>query len=262
VCTLAVLFQAHPAGPLVVAANRDEWLARPAGPLQVLRQAPRTLGGRDLQAGGTWLAVNAHGVVAALTNQPASRDPARRSRGELPLLLTGQPSARAAMEAFLAAGARREAWNPCWLLVGDREALFHLDLTGAGPVEARPLPPGLHVLENRPLLPPTGKALRLAAALGEAARAAAGAEALAAGLGRVLASHEPAEEDAAGRPPELLAPCVHAGPCGTRSATLVLVPPGGAPRVWAAEGPPCTHAFQERTSLWADGAAGAQGISR
>ena len=34
---------------------------------------PRILGGRDEVAGGTWLAVNEHGVVAGLTNQPAGQ---------------------------------------------------------------------------------------------------------------------------------------------------------------------------------------------
>ena len=50
---------------------------------------PRILGGRDEKAGGTWLAVNEHGVVAGLTNRPApdGADPARRSRGEIPLAL-------------------------------------------------------------------------------------------------------------------------------------------------------------------------------
>ena len=44
------------------------------------------LGGRDELAGGTWLAVNEHGVVAGLTNQPAAvgRDASKRSRGEMP----------------------------------------------------------------------------------------------------------------------------------------------------------------------------------
>ena len=51
-------------------------------------------GGRDLMAGGTWLAVNDHGVVAGLTNKPAEegRDPSKRSRGEIPLALTSTPS--------------------------------------------------------------------------------------------------------------------------------------------------------------------------
>ena len=251
-CTLAVLFQAHAAGPLVVAANRDEWLARPAAPFQVLRREPRTLGGKDEQAGGTWLAVNEHGVMAALTNQPGGRDPARRSRGELPLLLTRERSARAAVEAFRSS-ARGEAWNPCWLLVGDREALYYLPIEGQGPPRVEALAPGVHVLENRPLRPASAKAARIAARAAAAAAAAGDVERLLAGLGALLGDHDAPEEPAAARPREVEATCVHAGPYGTRSAALVLVPPVGLPRVRAAEGSPCATALLDRTALWTSG---------
>ena len=88
VCLLVVLSRIVPEWPLIVAANRDEQYARPADPVTVLRERPRTLGGRDRLAGGTWLAVNEHGVVAGLTNQPMQRSPTRRSRGAIPLELT------------------------------------------------------------------------------------------------------------------------------------------------------------------------------
>ena len=73
VCLLIALFQVVPGAPLIVAANRDELLARPAVTMTVLRPAgPRILGGRDELAGGTWLAVNEHGLVAGLTNRPVA----------------------------------------------------------------------------------------------------------------------------------------------------------------------------------------------
>ena len=122
------MFQVVPDAPLIVAANRDERLDRPALPMTVLREhGPRILGGRDELAGGTWLAVNEHGVIAGLTNQPSAdgRDPAKRSRGELPLAFAVYRSAEEAV-----AGVRAEldpaAYNPCWMLVGDREALFSI----------------------------------------------------------------------------------------------------------------------------------------
>src|SRR5438874_459865 len=116
-CLLIVLSRAHPDGPLVVAANRDELYARPARPMTVLAEAPRVVGGRDLAAGGTWLAVNAHGLVAGLTNlpSPAGRDPARRSRGELPLALARHPDAAAAVDA-LVRDFRPADYNPAWIL--------------------------------------------------------------------------------------------------------------------------------------------------
>ena len=51
------------------------------------------MGGRDLVAGGTWLAVDDGGTVCAVTNRhpgtgkPEPPDPTRRSRGEIPLSL-------------------------------------------------------------------------------------------------------------------------------------------------------------------------------
>src|SRR5665213_123466 len=95
-CLLVAVFQVVEDAPLIIAANRDERYDRPATPLTALSPArPRILGGRDELAGGTWLAVNEHGVVAGLTNRPSpgGRDPTKRSRGELPLIIAGQPTA-------------------------------------------------------------------------------------------------------------------------------------------------------------------------
>ena len=129
-CLLLVAHRVVPGSPVVVAANRDERVDRPATALTVLqRSPPAILGGRDLQAGGTWLAVNERGVVAGLTNRPspAGPVPGRRSRGELPLLLADELSAEAAVEAF-SARVEPSSYNPAWLLVGDRRSLFYLEL--------------------------------------------------------------------------------------------------------------------------------------
>jgi len=131
VCLLIVLSRVVPDWPLVLAANRDERFDRPAVPVGLLRtDAPRTLGGRDLLAGGTWLAVNEDGVAAGLTNAPipGGRDGSKRTRGEIPLQLsafTTAAEAAAAFEAWSIAGA----FNPCWVLVGDRTGLTSFDLT-------------------------------------------------------------------------------------------------------------------------------------
>ena len=68
-CTLIVLHRCVPGRPLVVAANRDEFLDRPAeGPaLRSSRTGP-IVAPRDLKAGGTWVGVSARGVFAGLTN--------------------------------------------------------------------------------------------------------------------------------------------------------------------------------------------------
>ena len=72
-CTLALYFQVFPQYPLVVAANRDESLARPsAAPVQ-LWPAPWVYGGQDLHAGGTWLGINERSVVAAIRQARQTR---------------------------------------------------------------------------------------------------------------------------------------------------------------------------------------------
>src|SRR2546423_2141430 len=122
-----MLAQMHREFPLVVAANRDELLDRPAVAMTVLREAgPRIIGGRDELAGGTWLAVNDAGVVAGLTNRPMhgqQRDPTKRSRGELPLGLARHTSAADAVEWF-AAEIKPSQYNPGWMLVGDRRSAY------------------------------------------------------------------------------------------------------------------------------------------
>ena len=79
-CTLIVLHRCVPGRPLVVAANRDEFLSRPAeGPAIREGRGGRILSPLDLEAGGTWLGLNDRGVFVGLTNlRPHSAGPGRR----------------------------------------------------------------------------------------------------------------------------------------------------------------------------------------
>ena len=88
-CLVVIAVDAHPRLALVLAANRDEYHARPAAPA-AWGSGPflDILAGRDLMAGGTWLAVRRDGRFALVTNvrEGKPQDPAARSRGELPML--------------------------------------------------------------------------------------------------------------------------------------------------------------------------------
>ncbi len=257
-CLLTVLFNVHPEAPVVVAGNRDERYARPAKPLQALRPAaPRVLGGLDVLAGGTWLAVNEHGVFAGLTNRPAAggRDPSRRSRGELPLLLAGHPDADEAVRA-LQEQIHCLEYNPCWLFVGDRQALYYIIIGGNDAPEISRLSTGVHVLENRPLDARSAKVSMIRRALIPAATWVGSA--LTGEFQSLLGSHEIPASDAKlteendPRPLQLSAACVHTAQYGTRSATLVVIPAASdaAPRVYYADGPPCTTPLQDASHLW------------
>jgi len=259
VCLLLFSWQVDRSFPLMVAANRDERLDRPAHPMGVLRdQHPRVLGGHDDVAGGTWLGVNEHGVVAGLTNRPSpeGRDPSKRTRGELPLMLTGERTAEAGVETLVRRVQPAE-YNPAWLLVGDRTALFSLSLSRSGPVTVVQLGPGLHILENVPLDEPSPKTEHVGSLVGPSGAAGD----LWGRLPAVLADHtlpEPwpvadgASEQPVPRHPATLAACVHTEGYGTRSSTLVRVPadPASLPHVLAADGPPCTAPFTDVSRHW------------
>ena len=84
-CLLVLAWRAHPRYRLIVAANRDEFHARPAAPMALWRDAPDLLAGRDLAAGGTWLAVDRlrrFGVITNFRDVQAKR-PDAPSRGGL-----------------------------------------------------------------------------------------------------------------------------------------------------------------------------------
>jgi uncharacterized protein with NRDE domain len=260
-CLLVFAWQTERGCPVAVAANRDERFDRPARSLCVLRRRePRILGGRDELAGGTWLAVNEHGVVAGLTNRPSpeGRDPTRRSRGELPLLAAGHPSADQGVEALLARVTGGQ-YNPAWLLVGDRRSLWYVEVDAERPPTARPLRPGVHILENAPLDDPSPKVDRVRAVLGTYGHQGS----LWPAFPAVLADHlVPAPLAARSgtrrpdgpwlRPAATYAACVHSDGYGTRSAAVVRVPddPAARPDLQVADGPPCTAPFVSADGWW------------
>jgi uncharacterized protein with NRDE domain len=268
-CLLVVASRLDPDVPLVIGANRDERLDRRSTAMTVLRaRAPRILGGRDEEAGGTWLAVNEHGVVAGLTNRPspAGRDPAKRSRGELPLALARYRDAPSAVAMFVRR-FRPADYNPAWILVGDRSSLFALDMTGTGDPQVERLGPGLWVLENNPLgaASPNAQHVRELLGPGTGLRGEVLIERLRAvlvdhtlppgtsnGTGTGVATGPGGDPPARVRPPETQAACVHTDAYGTRCSTVVRVRVGmgRAPLVLAADGHPCTAPFVDVSGLF------------
>ena len=84
-CLILVSYDTHEPYRLVIAANRDEFHARTSRSAHWWEDAPSVLGGRDLEAGGTWMGVTRTGRFAAVTNYSESASPHEdaRSRGEL-----------------------------------------------------------------------------------------------------------------------------------------------------------------------------------
>lgn len=146
-CSVIVLHRPGHAWPVLLAANRDERLERPwSPPGRHWPDRPGVLAGRDDSAGGTWMGLNAAGVVAAVLNRPGSLGPApgKRSRGELPLLALEEASAVEAARRLAALDAA--LWRPFNLVLADASGGWFLRGLGAGRPEARPLPPGLSIV--------------------------------------------------------------------------------------------------------------------
>ncbi|MBT9527709.1 MAG: NRDE family protein [Rhizobacter sp.] len=85
-CLVALALDQSRRFPLVVATNRDEFFKRPAARLSWWSPGPGLpdiLGGRDLEAGGTWLGLTTQGRLALVTNvrNPGPKDPSAPSRG-------------------------------------------------------------------------------------------------------------------------------------------------------------------------------------
>ena len=107
-CLVVLSLGQHPDFPLILAANRDEFYARPTRDAGWWPDRPDVVGGRDLQAGGTWLGITRSRRFAALTNYRESARPAARARHSRGLLvndwLTGDdepmPAARGLADAF------------------------------------------------------------------------------------------------------------------------------------------------------------------
>jgi len=67
-CLIFVAYRQRADYPLIIAANRDEFYARPTAPAAIWQDSPGILAGRDLEAMGTWLGVTVSGRFAAITN--------------------------------------------------------------------------------------------------------------------------------------------------------------------------------------------------
>src|SRR5918993_5452885 len=143
-CWVAVLLRVNAHYPLIVAANREESRIRPSQPPFRWAGSPTVWAGRDELAGGTWLGVNATGLLAAVTNRPAdSRDATRRSRGLL-CLDTLRCDSPGSARSFFADELSRRQFNPFNLLCVNHAAGW----VGTWQGDSRDLEPGIHVLSN------------------------------------------------------------------------------------------------------------------
>ena len=230
---------------LVLAGNRDELHARPTAPMHWWH-APRLLAGRDLEAGGTWLAAGEDGRFGVVTNYRA-RNPRR-----------GGPSRGTLIPAFFDSGARprefldalvRQApgYAGFSLLVGDaHEVGYYSNHDPDGP---RTLAPGTYGLSNGLLDAPWPKLVRTRARFAALLAARAGAPAPVDALLGLMADREPAPDHelpdtglGLERERLLSSPFIVGADYGTRCTTLLAYSAAGvlvaAERSYARDGRP------------------------
>jgi uncharacterized protein with NRDE domain len=251
VCTLAIYFRTLPQYPLLVAANRDEHYDRPSAPPQLLGNRPKIVAGRDLRAGGTWLGVNEHGLLAAMLNRRISSEkasfPGARSRGLLCMdLLTRRSAADA--DAFVR--NHSAFYNPFTALVADQRQVYVFYNAGER-LLAQELEPGLHVFSSAAEFDlHSDKADRAYALFGEAGgkllRNEGAAVPMIAALRSALGDHSlPADSTDPGD-----SICVHRENSGTVSSSIVFLSPSSARfQMFHCSGAPCRNPFSEAFDL-------------
>ena len=228
-CLIYVAWRRHPRHRLVVAANRDEFHARPALPVHWWDDAPGVLAGRDLEAGGTWMAVGTGGRFAAITNYP---DPVR---------LPGAPSRGALVSDFVAGDQPAEAYlgrvmdeghryNGFSLLAMDGDTLAFASNRSRGVVR---LDPGVYGLSNHLLDTPWPK---VTGGKAELERLITGPEVRVSDLLALLAPDDPRHDEAlaadtesdSGRMQWRASRFIIGPDYGTRASAAILLDAGGA----------------------------------
>jgi uncharacterized protein with NRDE domain len=231
--------------PIVIAANRDEFLERPAVKPTTLCEQPHVVGGKDLRAGGTWLGINEYGIVAGLLNRRTDAEPNPKARSRGLLCLDALKFRHAADAAKFAGEQRAIDYNPFNLLIASRDGTY-VAYNRCDRIEVVELKRGFHLLTN--LNVDDFECPRISASYGKFAEL--GNEVgfrrdpvlRRVQLGRLLADHNTQLDPRSGRPNSI---CMHLDQYGTRSSSLIFV---GSDRDdiehYFAAGPPCRTAYE------------------
>ncbi len=220
-CLVVFAWKTHPDYKLILAANRDEFHGRPSQEAHWWPDAPEILAGRDLQAGGTWLAVNKSGRFATVTNYREQQRARGRlqSRGEIVMnFVAGSDDALTYVSSLAP-----DRYAGVSVLVADRDTICYTSNRGDDAVS---LAPGVYGLSNASLDTPEPKLLRTKEAL---STLVASNNVNSTELLRLLADKTPAPiaEVESGEMPFILAraftaPFIVAESYGTRCSTTLL----------------------------------------
>lgn len=156
-CTIVLALNVVSEAPLIVAANRDELLDRPSAPPAWIEEWDGVYAPRDLQRRGTWIGVNARGVLVALTNRAdVKSERGRMSRGWL--VSNALRSADTAKNAVICAsmGLPANTVNGFNLIAVDRNQALLVRNDGRA-ITTETLGDGIHVITNLGVLKHDGE---------------------------------------------------------------------------------------------------------
>jgi uncharacterized protein with NRDE domain len=151
-CSIVLLRRPGHDWPLLLAANRDELVARASQPPgRHWPEWPEVIGGLDVAGGGSWLGLNDHGMVAAVLNREGTlgTQAGKRSRGEL--VLEALDHAEAGEAAGALADLHPDAYRPFNLIIADPRDAYWLRHGGDGEIRVHPIGPGFHMLTSAEL---------------------------------------------------------------------------------------------------------------
>lgn len=150
-CIAALAWDPDSDTPLVLAANRDEFFARPAAAMHWWPDA-HILAGRDLKGNGAWLGITRQGRFALITNirNPLLRKEGAPSRGDIvKSFLESATSARGFVTALASIASRYEGFNVlCGSVNAAERDLWFLNSAEPAP---RQLGTGLYGVSNASL---------------------------------------------------------------------------------------------------------------
>lgn len=161
-CIAVFAWKSHPLYPFLLLLNRDEFYNRATTPLGWWGDG-LILGGRDGEAGGTWLGCSRDGKLAFLTNVRETLPlPHLKSRGDLPVrFFKSRKSPEEFGEELM---EEAEQFNGFNLIVADLCSMSMVYITNRPKhdgLSVTRVAPGIHVLSNAKLDSPWPKAQRL-----------------------------------------------------------------------------------------------------
>ena len=166
-CLIVFAWQVFPSSPLIAAANRDEFYARPTAPACWWQDFPDIYAGRDLEGGGTWMGVRkddrdyTRNRFAAVTNVRAPQFMKQRETTRGSLVSDFLESDLTPQEYIASIKKDVHRFNGFNLLVGDCNTLIWFSNFGySRAVNGKPLPPGIYGLSNALLDDPWPKVVR------------------------------------------------------------------------------------------------------